>query len=172
MGTRIQTLYNANAYVDGDNFAGIVEELTTPDFKPKMTDHKPLSGIGGIKIPTGLDEMTFKMKLNSIEPVLLAKSADFYTAQDIMIRANSDIWENDSRSESVPVTFFIRGRSTGVPAIGLKHQDNPDIELNYTVHYYKVEIDGVVLFEVDYYAQVYIVNGSDLMAAYRANLGI
>jgi hypothetical protein len=171
-GTAIATLYNANVYVNGESFAGVAEEVTLPDLKPKMTDHHPLSGIGTIELPTGLDKMGMKIKWNSANPDVLMNSADFYNAQDIMIRANSDIWVNDSRTGSVPVTAFIRGRSTGVPPIGLKHQDNPDIETNYTIHAYKLEMDGAVLFEIDLYAQVYIVDGVDMYAAYRANLGL
>ncbi len=172
MSTTIGTLYNANVYVNGENFAGIAEEITTPDLKPKMTDHKPLSGIGSFELPTGLDKMSMKIKWNFISPDVLTNAADFYTSQDVMIRANADIWDNGSRVESQPVTAFVRGLSKNLPAIALKHQDNPDIETELSCTGYKLEYNGKVLFEVDFFAQVYIVDGVDKMADYRANLGL
>lgn len=171
-GTAIQTLYNANVYLNNDSHAGQAEEVTLPDLKPKTTDHKPLSGIGSIKIPTGLDQMSMKIKWNSIDPDVMKAAANFYTSSDIMIRANSDTWENGSRTGSVPVVAIIRGLSVNLPAIALKHQDNPDIETEFSVTAYKLLINGEVIFDVDIYAQVYIVDGVDLMADYRANLGI
>ena len=62
----IQTLYNANVYMNGENYAGRAEEVTLPDLKAKTVDHKPLSNIGAFKLPTGLDQMSMKIKWNSI----------------------------------------------------------------------------------------------------------
>ena len=170
--TQIRTLYNANVYVQGDNFAGVAEEVTLPDLKAKLSDHKPLSGVGSLELFAGLDKMSMKVKWNSINEQVMINSANFFDAQDIMVRANSERWENDSRVASEPVAAFMRGRPKGVPPIGLKHQDNPDVETEYTISYYKLEVAGRVLFEVDFYAQIYVVDGVDLLADYRANLGI
>lgn len=172
MATRIGTLYNANVYVNGVNHAGLAEEVTLPDLKPKMVEHKPLSGIGSFELPTGVDKMGMKIKWNFIAPEVLINAADFYSSQDVMIRANADIWDNGSRVASAPVIAFVRGLSKNLPAIALKHQDNPDIETELSVTGYKLEYNGRVLFEIDLFAQVYIVDGVDMMADYRANLGL
>jgi len=172
MATVIQTLYNANIYINGGSYAGRAEEVTLPDLKPKMVDHKPLSGIGSFELPTGLDKMTMKIKWNSADDQIMGNSADFYNSKDIMIRANADVWVNGTRSGSYPVTAFVRGLSKNLPPIGLKHQDNPDVESEYSVTAYKLEYDGNVVFDVDFFAQVYIVEGVDMLAQYRANLGL
>lgn len=171
--TQIRTLYNANVYIDGINHAGKSEEVTLPVVKPALVDHIALSMIGKIELPAGLDKMdSLKIKWNSIDPDIIKSTADFYTSRDIMIRSNGDVWMNGSRQSSEPVTIFLRGLSMGTPPIEFKHQQSPGIETEFTMSYYKMEINGAVMFEVDYYAQVYIVDGVDLMADYRANLGL
>ena len=172
MSNQIRTLYNANVYVNGQSYAGLAEEVTLPDLKPKMVDHKPLSNIGSFKLPTGLDQMTCKIKFNSISADLIANAANFYESSDIMFRANQDVWENGSKVASVPVVAFVRGLSMNLPAIVLKFQENPDVESEFSVTAYKLEVNGVVVFDVDYFANVYIVSGVDMMAQYRANLGL
>lgn len=172
MPNQISTLYNANVYINGDSFAGVAEEVTLPDLKAKMTELKALSNIGGFELPTGLDKMTMKIKWNTVNADVMTNSADFYNSSDIMIRANIDEWENGSRSGTAPCVAFIRGLNKNLPAIVLKHQDNPDVEQEFSVTGYKLEIDGNVIFDVDFFANVYIVNGVDMMADYRANLGL
>jgi hypothetical protein len=171
-GTTISTLYNANVYLDGESYAGQAEELTLPDLKAKMVDHKALSMIGSFELPTGLDKMMMKIKWNSINVDVMTAAANFYNSSDIMVRANSDNWQNGSRTGSVPVIAIIRGLNKNLPAITLKHQDSPDIETEYSCTAYKLIIDGNVVFDIDFFAQVYIVDGVDLMEEYRTNLGI
>ena len=89
-----------------------------------------------------------------------------------MICANADIWENGSRVASQPVTMYVRGLSMGIPDIALKHQENPNIETEVTCTGYKLEYNGRVIVEVDLFAQIYSVDGKDMMADYRANLGL
>lgn len=171
-GNQISTLYNANVYLNGQSFAGVAEEVTLPDLKAKMTEHKGLSSIGSFELPTGLDKMMMKIKWNTVNSDVMKSAADFYNSTDIMIRCNIDNWENGSRTGSVPCIAFVRGLNKNLPAIGLKHQDNPEGEQEFSVTAYKLEIDGEVIFDVDFFAQVYIVDGVDMLADYRANLGL
>lgn len=171
-GQVISKLYNANVYVDGDSYAGLAEEVTLPDLKPKMSDHHALSNIGVFELPTGLDKMSMKIKWNTVNRDVMVASADFYNAKDIMIRSNIDNWEGGSKSGSVPCVAFIRGLSKNLPAVGLKHQDNPEVESEFSCTGYKLQIDGQTVFDVDFFANKYIVDGEDKLADYRADLGL
>jgi P2 family phage contractile tail tube protein len=172
MGNRISKLYNANVYLDGDSYAGLAEEVTAPDLKPKMTEHKALSNIGSFELPTGLDKMGMKIKWNTVNADVMRTSADFYNSKNIMIRANIDEWEDGSKAASVPCIMFIRGLSKTLPAVGFKHQDNAEVESEFSVTGYRLEIAGVEVFNIDLFANVYIVDGEDMLADYRANLGL
>ena len=172
MSTRISKLYNANVYIDGDSYAGLAEEVTLPDLKPKTSEHKALSNIGSFELPTGLDKMGMKIKWNTVNADIMAGAADFYTSKDIMIRSNIDIWEGGSKTGSVPCVAFVKGLSKKVPELGIKHQDNVESDMEFNVTAYKLVIDGAVVFDVDYFANVYIVDGDDKLADYRDILGL
>ena len=168
----ISKLYNGNVYMNGNNLAGTVEEATMPDLKPKTTEHKALSNIGSFDLPTGIDKMSMKLKFNTVNPYVMGQSADFYNAQDVMIRSNIDNWEGGSKVSSVPLVAQVRGLSRKVPELGIKHQDNVESDMEFNVTAYKLEIDGQVIYDIDLFANVYIVNGVDKLADYRANLGL
>lgn len=172
MGLKIQTLYDANTYLNGENYYGRMEEVTLPDLKWKMTDHKAMGMGGAIELPAGNDKMEMKLKLNSLYESAMTAFANPYVEQLIILRGNVQVWEgNDMVGEKAAVAF-IRGKSKGLPPIGLKHQDNPDLETTIAVTAYKLEVDGVELFDVDYLQQKFVVDGVDLWAQRRANLGI
>ena len=168
----ISKLYNANVYINGGSYAGLAEEVTAPDLKPKKSTHKALSNIGEFELPTGLGPMNMKIKWNTVNADVMATSADFYNAADIMIRSNIDVWENGSIVGTQSVAMFIRGLSNNLPPVNFKHQDNPEVESEFSVTGYKLEIDGEVIYDIDYFANVYIVRGVDKLADYRANLGL
>lgn len=168
----ITKIFNANVYLNGDNYAGLAEEVTAPEVKPKTSEHKALSNIGVFELPTGLDKMSMKIKWNTVNPAVMATTADFYNASDIMIRSHIDKYENGSKVGSSSVVMHVRGMSSGLPPVAFKHQDNPDMENTFNVTGYKLEIDGVTVVHVDFFANIYIVDGVDLLADYRANLGL
>lgn len=168
----LSTVYNANTYVDGVNWFGIAEELTLPDLKPTMQEHKALGMIGKIELPSGLDKMEFKMKMNSVYPEALKRVANFYDGTVVMARSSREVWEAGTKVGEEPVVIQMRGLPKSFPAIVLKHQDNPELESTFTCTMYKLEINGEVIVHVDLMAQIYIVDGVDMWAEKRANLGL
>ena len=58
------------------------------------------------------------------------------------------------------------------PMGNFKQHDNVEAESNLSVTYCKLVINGVEISEIDVLANIYKVNGVDMLANYRANLGI
>lgn len=170
--TTIRTVYNANVYMDGTSHAGKASEVTLPDLKAKMLDHNPISGIGSMELPIGLEKMGMKIKWNTVDADVLAKVCNFFVPVNLMIRSNSDTWVNSERTGSAAVVATIRAKSKTAPPINIKHQDNVDIETEFSVTAYKLEIGERVILDVDIEAQVCIIDGVDVFAQYRENLGI
>jgi uncharacterized protein len=67
---------------------------------------------------------------------------------------------------------YFRGRCKNAPSGSFKQNDNLETDSDFSVEQYKLEIDGETIVEIDLEASIYIVDGVDLMAAYRSNLGI
>ncbi len=164
---------NANIYdQDGRSFYGQAEEVTFPDLKAKQIEHKGLGMLGVVDIPVGIDKMSVKVKWGSINSDVIKQSADFYTSRLWMIRANMAVMRNGSKVADQPVIGFLNLLPKNAPAIGIKNQDDTDMETEFSVNAYRLEMNGEAIFDINLYAHKYIVNGVDLTAQQRANLGI
>lgn len=171
-GIAVRTLYNGNVYIDGTSYAGNADEIDLPEVKPKEIDHKPLSSMGAFDLVVGLDKMDMKIKWNNVNPDIVKKQADFYTARQLIVRSNMDIWVSGTKTKSVPVVATLTAKSRTIPGIGLKHQENADMPSEWNVTQYQLTVNGEILYDIDLMAQVYIVDGVDLLQDYRNNLGL
>jgi P2 family phage contractile tail tube protein len=168
----INKVTNANIYVDGRSFLGRAEEATLPIIKNKMSDHKALGMIGELEYAAGLEKMEMKIKWNSMYPEVMKKTANPFSSTSLQIRSSIDVWAGGARTEQKPLVVYITGQFKEVPLGTFKAQENVELESSVAVTYCKLEIDGETVVEIDVEANIYIVDGVDLMAQYRQNLGI
>lgn len=166
-------LTNANIYSDGLSLLGKCEEITLPAIKAKTSEHKALGMVMAINIPSGFEAMNGKMKWNAVYPDLIKEFGSPFQTKKIQARANLETYDSSGRSAQVPVVAFLTVRfKDALPAIGLKQNDNAEMESEYECSYYRLEIDGEKLIEMDAFAQIFFVNGNDELANYRNALGI
>lgn len=163
---------NANVYVDGTNFIGRVEEASLPEIKAKMATHKGLGMLGEMEIFSGIDKMEAKFKWNSFYPEVMKKAANFTQGVQLQLRSSIETVDGSgTRVGQVPLVATMRGTFKALPGGNFKHQDNVELESTFNVLYYKLEIDGDTIVEVDQVNNKYIVDGNDLMAEFRNNIG-
>jgi P2 family phage contractile tail tube protein len=171
--TTINKITNANVYMDGRSFFGKAEEATLPPIKYKTADHKALGMIGDLGYAAGLEKMEAKFKWNSLYTDVLRKTANPYTAVDIQLRSSIDVYSGQTRVEQQPLVVYMRGQFSEVPSGNYKSQENADgFENTMSVSYIKLEVAGQTIYEIDVEASIHIVDGVDLLAEYRQNLGI
>jgi len=168
----INRITNANCYVDGNSFLGQVEEATLPDIKKVMAEHKALGMVGKVEFPSGIDKMEAKMKFNSIYPDAMKAAAAFTKAVKIQLRSNVEVYQGGDKTSEKPYVVFMTGQFTNLPAGGFKAMENVEVEMNLSVTAIRIEFDRVELLNYDANANIYIVDGVDQLADYRANLGI
>lgn len=171
MAIKNNRIYNCNFYMDGDGFMGQIEEVNMPEIKFKKGEFKSLGLMALTEFTAGIDKMEFKVKMNSFYPDLLAKLADPFTTKAIQIRGSLQQWEATTLSGEKPVVCYMRVQSQSFPGAAFKQLDPVEMEGNFTVLYYKLEIDGRVIMEIDALANIFIADGKDLLAGYRANVG-
>ena len=58
------------------------------------------------------------------------------------------------------------------PGGSFKAKEDTELENTFTVNYYKLEIDGEEIVEIDVMNNIYKVGGEDLLAERRQNLGL
>lgn len=168
----INRLTNANIYADGNSFLGRAEEINLPVVKFKTGDHKALGMIGAIEYFAGIDKLEGKIKWNSYYPEVLKKVANPFEAVRLQVRASLETYEGGSRTAQKPAVVYLTVSSRDFPLGNFKQHDNVELENNYGSTYCKLEIDGEEIVEIDLEANIFKVGGVDLLAEYRANLGI
>lgn len=168
----IKKLTNANVYFDGVNYVGKVEEANLPSVDFKQVDHKVLGMFGVVETPTGIDKLSLKLKWSSILADVLKKVSKGFDAYSFQVRSSLETFESGSKTLEEAVVGSFRGRSKNIPSAGFKQHENVDAETDFALDYYKLEIGGETIFEIDVTNNIYIVDGVDQLATYRANLGL
>jgi P2 family phage contractile tail tube protein len=169
---QINRITNANLYVNGNSKLGRAEEISAPVVKFKMSEHKAIGLFAAMEFPSGVEKLEMKVKWNSFYADVLKTVADPFSMIEMQIRASMETWESNAKTGEVPVVIFVNGTAKDFPLGNFKQHDNVESETNFTVYYYKMEINGEEIAECDVMANIYKVNGVDLFAKYRANLGI
>ncbi len=168
----INRITNANVYVDGVSLLGRAEEITLPTVSFKTAEHKALGMVGEMQYPCGIAAMEAKIKWNSFYPEVYKKFSNPYQGIKLQVRASLETYQDSSRNKEAPVICYLTVRPKENPLGAFKAQDNVELENALTVSYIKLEIDGELITEVDVEANIWMVNGVDLLKKYRNNLGI
>lgn len=168
----VNRLTNANVYLDGKSLLGKAEEVNTPIIKQVMSEHKALGMFGKFELPAGIDKLEASIKWNSFYADTFKKIADGTKAYSLQIRSSLETHTSQGKTAEVPVVVYLTGQFKDTPLGNFKQQDNVELTTAINVTYCKLEINGEEIVEIDVLANIYKVAGVDVMANYRANLGI
>lgn len=171
MSVEIKQITNANVYVDGRSFLGKTEEIKLPEVVTTMVEHKALGMVGKIELPSGIDKMESAQKWNSLYPEVLLKAANPFQSVQLQCRSSQETYTGQGRTAQVPVVVFMTGTFKKFPTGNFKQHDNVEAETTMNVTYLRVVVDGKEILEVDVLANIYKVDGVDLLADYRKNIG-
>lgn len=172
MAIEINRVTNANVYLDGQSLLGRAEEIQLPVIKATMSEHKALGVVGKLEFFSGVEKLEGKIKWNSFYADVMKKVADPTKVYQLQCRSSLESYGATGRLGQVPVVAFLSATCKDFPLGNFKQHDNVELESNLSVYAVKLVIGGEVIVEFDATANIYKVNGVDIMAAYRANLGI
>lgn len=172
MAIQVNRLTNANVYIDGNSKLGKAEEVNLPMIKHMLAEHKALGMVGKVEFFSGIDKMEAKIKWNSFYADVMKKFGNPIKPMNIQVRASLETYTSAGRTAEVPVVCYITGSAKDFPMGNFKQHDNVELESNMSVTYCKLEINGELILEIDTLANIYNVAGTDILAQYRANLGI
>jgi uncharacterized protein len=174
MGVQINKVFNANIYADGGSLFGQADEVALPTIKVKESDaHEPLGFIGAIAYPAGFEKLDgCKIKWNGHYASAIQKFANIYQSIKLQVRFNIESYEGNSRVGQTAGIAYLTVRPMDVQAGNFKAKAGVELETNLFCTYIKMEIGGVDQYELDFEANIYKVDGIDLLATYRAILGI
>lgn len=167
----INRVTNANIYLDGKSLLGRAEEVNLPDVKYKMSEHKALGMVGSIEVWSGIEKMEASIKWNSIYADVLKKTSNPFSALKIQVRADVEGYNSQGRVSEVPSVTYLTGQFKNAPMGNFKQHDNVELTSMLSVTYVKQVINGEDVIEIDVLANIFKVNGVDVLAQYRNNIG-
>lgn len=168
---QVNKISNANVYVDGVGHLGKAEEMDLPKITQKMVEHKALGMVGTFQLPTGIEPMEARIKWNALYADVLKKLANPFKAMSMQVRASMETFTSQGRSAEVPVVCYLTATSKDFHPGNFKQHELIESENNFNVTYMKLVIDGQDIVEFDAIANIYKVDGVDLLANYRTNIG-
>lgn len=169
---QINKITNANVYVDGESCLGRVEEMTPPTIKMKLAEHNALGMIGSLEYVTGIDKMEASIKWSAFYAEIWKKVANPFKSIKLQVRFSMEEYEGADRVAQTPAILYLTAQSKELPLGAFKPQQNTENTSNFTIMYCKLEIGGEEIVEVDVEANIWRVDGEDLLEQYRSNLGI
>lgn len=171
MSIQINRVTNANVYINGTNHLGRVQEMELPVVKQKMAEHKALGMVGTVEFFAGLEKMEAKLTWNSFYADAMVAAADPTKTVQLQVRSSLETYDSTGRTAQVPVVVFLTAQYKDFPLGNFKQHDNVELVSMLSVTAFRLEIDGQSILEIDVLANVYKVNGTDVLTQYRANIG-
>ncbi len=171
MAIEVNRLTNANVYVDGASQLGKAEEVNLPDITFMMSEHKSLGQIGKVELFSGIDKLEVTIKWNAFYSDILKKFANPRKMMKLQVRASLETYDSSGLVREVACVAYLTVQPKNFPAGNYKQHDNVEATSKLTCTAYKLEIDGVEVIDYDALANVYSVDGVDVFATYRANIG-
>lgn len=168
---QINRLTNAAVYINGTALLGVVEECTLPEIKSKMTAHNALGMIGDVELPSGLEKLEATFKWSSFYGSAIGLASNPFQAHSVQVRGNIEQYDASGRVAQTPVIFYLTGSFKNLPLGSFKKHDNWDSTSMMNVTAAKIELDGASILEVDMLANIWKVNGVDIIADFKDNTG-
>ena len=171
MNIQINSLTNANIYIDGVGLLGRAEEIEIAHPRQRMIDYKGLGMAGTAELWAGVAKLESRIKWASFDAEALTFAASPFQAHYFQARGNLEQYTSQGRSAELPVVYLMTGvfKDAGAPAFR-QHQM---VETTSAISIYHAElyVAGVQIYLYDVFANLYVVGGVDQLANFRSNLG-
>lgn len=162
-------LSNLSAFVAGKGYLGRVAEFTPPKLQPIVRDYKA-GGMGAeVSIPMGaVEKLEASFTLTGYDPDLLVQFS-VVPGNLVQLRFTGAMVDYDGTTRPIEIT--LRAVLSFEPD-AWKPTEASDLKITAMAHYYKLDIDGRTLVEIDPVNMVAVINGQDQLQAMRAALGV
>lgn len=164
-----ETLANTNLFVDGVSFQGDVPSLTLPKLTLKTEEHRA----GGMDVPVELDMGMEKLEANFTTTGVRRESLTFFGLADgTAFNGTFRGAFKGQKGKITPVVVTLRGTLKEIDMGDWKAGDKAEIKHAVAAIYYKLEVDGRLIYEIDPLGMKRVINGVDQLAAQRTALGL
>jgi len=167
----VNRITNCNVYLNGVNLLGAAEECRVARVKAKMTPHKGLGMFGVAEFPAGLDMIEASIKWASFYLQVEVLMGSPFESLDMQVRGNIETYGPKGIVAQNPGVWLMTGAVKDMGTATFKQHENVDFTTSFTVYHAEQYINGDQTFLYDVLSNVFVVNGVDQLAQFRANLG-
>lgn len=168
---QINSITNANIYVNGNSLLGRAEEIKLPDITAMMSERKALGMVGKIELPTGFDKLEGEIKWNSLYEDAAVVTANPFAAVQLQCRSSIETYGSQGRVDEASMVTYLTVMFKKNPLGTFKQHDPAEFATGFSAIYLKQVINGREIIELDYMANIFRVDGNDMLATYRSNIG-
>lgn len=160
---------NINLFVDGQGYAGQIEDFNAPVLASKLEEYRGGGMDSSIDIKMGLEKLETSFSLIAYDRAVLAL---FGIAQGAAVPFTAREALESFDGTVTPVVHTMRGRIAKIDPGASKAGDKGSLQVSMSLTYYKLKHGTVVVHEIDVENMIHIVNGVDVLALQRAALAI
>jgi uncharacterized protein len=171
MAVNVSRITNANVYVNGENLLGMCEEVTVPRPKAIMSDHKGLGMVGRGEFPSGLDKIEAKFKWASLYEAPERLLGTPFTVNLYQVRGHIETYGATGVVGVGAAVFLLSGPCKDMGELKFMRHDNVDVTTTVAIYQVEEYLNGRQIFKYNLLSNELIVNGIDVLAPFRANVG-
>lgn len=157
---------NFNVFVDGISYFGRATEAKLPQVKIQTEANCNSGQDGPFGMDMGIEGMTAEVTFAEWDAVLLKKlgSEDRFVFRPAA--------QGDSRADADTIIATMSGLITAAETGDLKPGEGAPLKLVMDLRYYRLEINGEEIMEIDLVNAKRVIGGTDQLAAQRRAMGI
>ena len=103
----INAIFNANVYINGNSQIGRASEVKLPEIEISTDEYKGLGLVGTIKVPSGVEALEGEITWNSFFPDAFVQIYDPFSAVQLMIRSDVQVFNAAGLAEQVQMTTMV-----------------------------------------------------------------
>ncbi len=159
-----------NFFLDGDNYAGTVNEIEPPAFTRKMEEYRGGGMILPVKADMGLEALEMTVKMGGVA-TQMTKKMGAATHDAVRARFVGSL-EREDKCHAYALEIEVNGRFEEIKLPNAKSGEDGESEFKLTLSYVKITLDGEEICEIDALNMIEKWYGVDRLAEHRRNIGI
>ena len=169
--SQINAIYNANVYIDGNNLLGKAAEFKLPEIEIGQDEYKALGMVGTIKLPNGVEALEGEITWNSLYPEVAAKANHPFKAAQLMVRSNLQTFDARGLAKEVAVVTTVTATFSKNGLGSVKPKEKSEQASTYQATEIRQMVDGRETLYYNAFKNIYRVDGVDVLAQMRKNIG-
>ena len=167
----ISKITNANIYLEATNLIGTASEISIPEVTAKVQEHIALGMIGGIELVSGFEKMEGEITWTRLYDDIFTLTANPYQAQTLTVRSNVERWQGEGLVEETAMVTTLVVTFKKTQGLNLKPHESVTMETPFSCTAITQLINGKPTLEVDYFNNIFKVNGVSILDNFNANIG-